>query len=68
MKLPIFLTLTILFFTLPFQLLAQEQKEYTPYELLSSYYENDFKPFKKKNWYTGLAFSLSDRKSTNTSG
>jgi len=45
-----------------------EKKEYTPYELLSSYYNQDFRPFKKKNVYMGLAFNLEDRKSTNTTG
>ncbi len=49
-------------------LYCQEEQEYSPYELLSSYYENDFKPFKKGNWYTGLAFSLDDRKASNTKG
>lgn len=37
----------------------------SPYELMSSYYTNEFKPFQKKNIYTGLAFSLSDRNLTN---
>ncbi len=39
---------------------------FSPYELLSSYYNNDFKPFKKGNAYWGLAFSLEDRKMDNT--
>jgi hypothetical protein len=49
-------------------LMAQEKeapKEYTPYELLSSYYNNEFKPFKKRNVYLGLAFNLEDRSQTN---
>ena len=41
-------------------------KKYTPYELLSSYYNNDFKPYKKGNIYFGVAMSLEDRKSENT--
>ena len=45
-----------------------EKKQYTPYELLSSYYNQDFHPFKKKNVYLGLAFDLEDRQSTNTTG
>ena len=40
----------------------------TPYDLLSTYYKSDFKPFKKNNWYVGLAFSLDDKKSTNSEG
>jgi len=43
-------------------------EEYTPYELMSSYYNEDFRPFKKKNVFVGLSFSLEDRQSTNTSG
>ena len=42
------------------------KKVYTPYELLSSYYADDFKPFKKSNFYLGLAFSLEDKKMINT--
>ncbi|MCO6360555.1 hypothetical protein [Roseivirga pacifica] len=38
---------------------------YTPFELLSSYYDNDFQPFKKRNVYVGFAFSLADRKQNN---
>lgn len=56
-----------------FQLLpAQQEKEqqikedYTPYELLSSYYNNGFTPFKKKNIYVGFAFSLEDKRLENT--
>jgi len=40
----------------------------TPYDLLSSYYESEFKPFSKGNWYVGLAFSLDDKSSTNKQG
>lgn len=53
------------------QVKAQVQNEednFTPYELLSSYYDNDFKPFKKRNWYLGLAFSLEDKQSLNSQG
>ena len=43
-----------------------ENKDYTPYELLSSYYNSEeFKPFKKKTWYAGLAFSWEDKESEN---
>lgn len=42
---------------------------YTSYELLSSYYNgDDFKPFKKKTGYVGLAFSLHDQQSENNQG
>lgn len=40
----------------------------TPYDLMSSYYTDRFKPFKKKNWYVGLAFALNDKQSTNAPG
>ena len=43
-----------------------DKKKYTPYELLSSYYNNDFKPYKKGNIYFGVAMSLEDRQSENT--
>lgn len=52
------------------QVNAQEQQvkskgEYTPSELLSSYYNSDFKPFKKSNVFIGMAFSLEDKKLSN---
>lgn len=55
----------------PSILLGQEEEEaqnkkYTPYELLSSYYESHFNPFKKSNFYLGLAFSVEDKKLENT--
>lgn len=59
----------ILFQLISVSMLAQEKKaaeDYTPYELMSSYYNEDFKPFKKRNVYLGLAFSLEDRQQTNT--
>lgn len=40
----------------------------TPYELLSSYYQDDFKPFEKTTWYLGAAFSLGNSVQTNTKG
>lgn len=47
----------------------QEQNQldtvYTPYELMSSYYENNFAPFKKKNIYIGLSFSIEDKQLEN---
>ncbi|NJN26360.1 MAG: hypothetical protein HC819_10460 [Cyclobacteriaceae bacterium] len=46
----------------------KEKNDYTPYELMSSYYNQDFRPFKKKNVYLGLALDLEDRQSTNTTG
>ncbi len=39
---------------------------YTPYELMSSYYENSFSPFQKKNIYIGLSFSIADKHIENT--
>lgn len=41
-------------------------KKYSAYELLSSYYQKDFKPFKKGTIYTGFSMSLEDRQSENT--
>lgn len=36
-----------------------------PYELMSKYYNEDFNPFAKKNWYIGFAFSLKDQQLQN---
>lgn len=44
---------------------VDDEEGRSPYELMSSYYTNQFKPFQKKNIYTGLAFSLRDRNLTN---
>jgi len=57
--------------SLPASLFAQEdsllvQDKITPYELLSSYYTDNFQPFKKGNFYVGLAFSITDKNLTNT--
>jgi hypothetical protein len=41
-------------------------KKNNPYDLMSSYYENNFSPFKKKNIYIGLSFSIEDKKLENT--
>jgi hypothetical protein len=38
------------------------------YDLMSKYYNEDFNPFKKKNIYIGLAFSLEDLQQENTKG
>ena len=69
-RLIIFFTLSSLMF-LSEAIWAQDIKEerdsiYTPYELLSTYYSDSFKPFKKGNFFTGLAFSVADKKMTNT--
>lgn len=40
----------------------------TPYELMSSYYQEGFKPFAKKTWYLGAAFSLRHTMQSNTTG
>lgn len=44
----------------------QDDKKYSPYELLSSYYNTDFKPFKKGTIYFGMSMSLEDRSMENT--
>ncbi len=67
----IILCIILLFAGFNTKVLAQEstntkKDDYTPFELLSSYYENDFRPFKKSNFYLGLAFSLEDKKLFNT--
>jgi len=59
MKLTRFLTLIILL-TFAVKAVAQQDTtdldlKSTPYELLSSYYSEHFHPFKKGNFYTGLA-------------
>lgn len=63
------LVVFILILVLPLKGLAQENQDEdggrSPYELMSSYYSEQFKPFKKGNVYTGLAFSLSDRSLSN---
>jgi len=61
----------IFLITLSLEAIAQEDKtdldtKSTPYDLLSSYYSNNFHPFKKGNFFTGLAFSVADKKMTNT--
>ncbi len=48
------------------QTITEKDSTHTPYELLSSYYNNNFHPFKKKNIYVGLALSLQDRQIQNT--
>ena len=47
--------------------IAQDANDSTndPYELMSSYYEEDFNPFSKRNWYVGFGFSLKDQKLQN---
>jgi len=67
LKFPMLAFLTIF----PAYLFAQEDSllvhdKVTPYELLSSYYSNNFHPFKKGNFFVGLAFSITDKKLTNT--
>lgn len=55
----------------PACLFAQEDsisvpQKITPYDLLSNYYSENFHPFQKGNFYVGLAFSITDKKLTNT--
>ncbi|WP_321369630.1 hypothetical protein [uncultured Draconibacterium sp.] len=61
----------VFLFTLPAYLFAQEdslmvEHKTTPYDLLSSYYTDNFRPFQKGNFYAGLAFSVTDKRLTNT--
>ena len=63
--------LYIIVLILPTLVKSQEIKDTlnispTPYELMSSYYETKFHPFKKGNFFAGLAFSLTDKKMENT--
>jgi hypothetical protein len=57
------LTLAALF--MPDRVISQEQnqkqKKPDPYDLMSKFYEQDFNPFAKGNWYVGFAFSLKDQ-------
>ncbi|NMM48332.1 hypothetical protein [Marinigracilibium pacificum] len=64
-----FIFFTVLIIITPTLIHSQNNQDtikYTPYELLSSYYNEGFKPFEKRNFYVGLSFSLEDRKLTNT--
>ncbi|MFV0345544.1 MAG: hypothetical protein ACK5IQ_04765 [Bacteroidales bacterium] len=45
---------------------VQKTDKMNPYDLMSKYYENDFQPFKKGNFYTGFAFSLTTGELENT--
>lgn len=45
---------------------TSKTKKYTPYDLLSNYYNEEFKPFKKRNVYIGSSLSLEDRQMENT--
>ena len=38
----------------------------SPYDLISNYYQDEFKPFEKKSVYLGLAFALEDKSLDNT--
>ena len=41
--------------------ISKGDKTYTPYELLTSYYNNNFNPFEKGKIYIGASMSLEDR-------
>lgn len=43
-----------------------KKSTFTPYELLTSYYGPEFKPFKKGTVYLGISMSLEDRSQENT--
>ena len=60
------LYIIVLFFGVTLSVTAQDSTQYSAYELLSSYYDNDFKPFTPKKWFVGLSFSLSDQTQENT--
>ena len=47
------------------KLTEEKDSTYTAYDLMSNYYHNNFKPFKKNNVYIGLAFSIEDKKLQN---
>ena len=48
--------------------MSQERKDsLNPYELLTKYYEEGFKPFAKGNYYSGIAFSLTNSNLENSS-
>jgi hypothetical protein len=53
------------FLTVQAQEKSNPSENLDPYELMSKYYEEDFNPFAKGNWYVGFAFSLRDRKLQN---
>ncbi len=40
--------------------------QYSAYDLLSGYYNEGFKPFQKKNFYVGLAFTVQNSELNNT--
>lgn len=66
-----FVILLAWIFALPNFLSAQKDQtgdNYTAYELMSKYYNEDFHPFKKHNKYIGLSFSLADLQQENTTG
>lgn len=46
--------------------IINENKSFTPYELLTSYYKTNFNPFKKGTIYIGASLSLEDRSQENT--
>ncbi|MBE0639378.1 MAG: DUF481 domain-containing protein [Bacteroidales bacterium] len=55
----------------PGVMIAQNEntdENYTAYDLMSEYYNDGFNPFKKKNIYIGLSFSLQDLQQENTTG
>ncbi len=63
--------LPLLIILLSLQVYAQKDslnsiEKVTPYDLLSNYYTDNFQPFKKGNFYVGLAFSITDKNLTNT--
>ncbi len=67
MKRPLLLTTIVLIAISSYGQQVDSVDKLNPYDLMSNYYENAFKPFKKKNWYLGLAFSITDRKYENES-
>lgn len=68
-KIKVILLLSFLLLTsntiLAQKLTEEKDSTYTAYDLMSNYYHNHFKPFKKRNIYVGFAFSLKDQKLQN---
>ncbi len=60
-----FSSLLLILLNYPYSLFAQAGSENEikkdPYDLLTKYYEEDFQPFAKGNWYVGFAFSLTNQ-------
>ncbi|MCG8307257.1 MAG: hypothetical protein MI975_07670 [Cytophagales bacterium] len=65
--LPILLSGILISFSGFAQKKSENPRRTDPYQLMSKYYEDDFNPFAKGNWYVGFAFSLQDQRLQNQS-